>query len=199
MIQAHTTPERRRAPYVVALPAQIAALSVPVRQSIVDAVAASGPCSIAMLATQLGRPASGLYHHVRALARAGLLVSLDSPRRSAGRPASWYDVPGRPMRIRYAPGVAATRRPMTRVVGAMTRLAARQFADGYRPGIRVSGPARELWASRAEAWLTPTQLRHANELLVELFQLFTQSGRPARGRTQIRSLMFVLAPSGEKT
>jgi hypothetical protein len=83
---------------------------------------------------------------------------------------------------------------MQKVAGAMTRLAAREFADGYREGVRVSGAARELWASRAEAWLTNTQLTRANVLLTELFELFTRGARADAKGSALRSLTFVIAP-----
>lgn len=186
--------QRKGGLYTVAEPRQIAALAVPVRQAIVDAVAGGGPCSIATLAAQLGRPASGLYHHVRALARVGLLVAGDATPGAAGRPAVLYDVPGRSLRIRYAPDVRATRAPMQRVVGAMTRLASREFNAGYREGVRVDGPRRDLWASRAEAWLTDAQIERANALLEEMLTLFTPSGLPRARGARLRSLVFVLAP-----
>lgn len=193
----HAVTGRRGGPCIIRQPRQVAALATPVRQSIVDAIAASGACTVAELAAQLGRPASGLYHHVRALERVGLLVCEgegESPARGAGRPAARYDVPGRPVRIEYAPGSAATRRPMQRMVGAMTRLASREFGEGYREGVRVSGRRRELWASRTEAWLTEEQLERANVLLGELFALFGEGAGAPRSGARLRALTFVLAP-----
>ncbi len=179
------------------MPRQIAALAAPVRQAVVDAISASGPCSVAEVATQLGRPANGLYHHVRALVAAGLLVERDTPAAQAGRPATRYDVPRRPLRIRYTPEDAATRRPMRKVVGAMTRLAAREFTAGYRVGVRVSGPRRELWAARAEAWLTDKDLERANAMMARLVQLFANARRPPSRGARLRSLVLVLAPAGD--
>ena len=53
---------------------QIRALASSIRQDIVDTVAATGPCSVADVARTLGRPADGLYYHVKHLLGAGLLV-----------------------------------------------------------------------------------------------------------------------------
>jgi predicted ArsR family transcriptional regulator len=189
---------RGRRAHTIVTARQIAALASPIRQALVDAAAASGPASIAELATHLGRPASGLYHHVRALLAAGLLVEHEAPPAGPGRPAFHYDVPGRPMRIRYDPAQPATRAPMRKLVSAMTRAAAREFSAAYRPGVRVEGKARELWASRTEAWLTDAQVERANALLEELLRLFSGARRPRAARTRLRSLMWVLAPVNER-
>src|SRR5687768_8664088 len=58
-------------------PAQIRLLSSPVRQEIVDTLSAfGGEASVAALAEQLGRPADGLYYHLRALVRGALVLEV---------------------------------------------------------------------------------------------------------------------------
>jgi predicted ArsR family transcriptional regulator len=68
---------------------QLAAVVSPVRQEIVDALAAAGPSSAAQLADRLGRPADALYHHLRVLMRSGLVVE-HSRRRTAYRTEAIY-------------------------------------------------------------------------------------------------------------
>src|SRR5262245_59943954 len=72
--------------------AQLAAISSPVRQEILDGVQALGPGSIAEVAKLLGRPADSLYYHVRTLERLGLLVRTGE-RRNGRRDEALYDVP----------------------------------------------------------------------------------------------------------
>src|SRR3954463_6659873 len=55
---------------------QIRALASPIRQDILDAVTAIGPCSVAQLAVALGKPADGLYYHIRRLLDVGLLMEV---------------------------------------------------------------------------------------------------------------------------
>src|SRR5262245_46892405 len=55
----HPMPPKRS--YVVSRADQLRALRSPLRQEIIDAVAASGPRSVAELAEILGRPADALY------------------------------------------------------------------------------------------------------------------------------------------
>ena len=74
----------------------IAALGSPVRQEIIDTVELlGGKATIAELAAQLGRPADGLYYHVRRLVAVGLLIGSGSP--------EVYRIPtARPLTLDYA-------------------------------------------------------------------------------------------------
>src|SRR5215831_10287962 len=56
---------------------ELRALVSPARQEIIDLLARMGDTTIAELAAGLGRPADGLYYHVRALQRAGLILEVD--------------------------------------------------------------------------------------------------------------------------
>ncbi len=57
-------------------PDHVRLLSSPVRQEVVDTLAAlGGQASIAAMAEHLGRPADGLYYHMRALVESGLVTS----------------------------------------------------------------------------------------------------------------------------
>jgi DNA-binding transcriptional ArsR family regulator len=182
--------------YIVRGERQLRALASPVRQAIVDVVAATGPSSMKEIGTHLGRPASVLYHHVRALQAVGLLT--EQPVKSArGRPGSVFDVPGRPLTIRYEPDLPATALPMRRIVQAMTRAAARDFAKGYRSGVRVSGDARGLWAARFQAWLTEADVREVNRILERLIRVMHR-GAPKPGEIRgLHAMTFVLAPMAD--
>src|SRR5262245_47733719 len=87
----------------------VAALASPVRQEIIDTLEALGGATIAELAGALGRPADGLYYHVRRLVRAGLLVGAGSP--------EVYRTP-RTLRLDYRRDVPAIRR----VIASMLRI-----------------------------------------------------------------------------
>src|SRR5262245_7878876 len=93
----------------------IRALSSPLRQSILDLVVGRGPLSVADLAKELSRPADRLYYHVRVLQRAGLLLARPDVAGS-GRAETRFDVPGRPMLLKYTPDVTSRRRAITRVI-----------------------------------------------------------------------------------
>jgi hypothetical protein len=70
---------------------QLDCLSSAARIQIFAAFRLLGPSPIARVAAMLGRPADSLYHHVRKMLRAGLLVETGSER-VAKRDAALYDV-----------------------------------------------------------------------------------------------------------
>src|SRR5687768_15775277 len=122
-------------------PRQIRALVSPARQDILDAVTAIGPCSVSELASALGRPADGLYYHIKALMRARLLTGVEGEAKGLQ-----LDVVNRGFHLKYQPGSVANRTAVLRAVGAMVRSSERTFRHAYRPGTAVvSGARRNLW------------------------------------------------------
>ncbi len=171
---------------------QLGVLRSPLRQEILDAIAATGPISVAGLARVLDRAPDALYYHVRHLARVGLLEPSDR-KRPGRRREMVFDVPGRPLHIPPQPGAAAYRSTLRGIVSAMLSLARRQHAAAIgAPRTTLEGPRRELWASRVTGWLTATDLEKLNRRLLRIHADF----RPRRGREADRLLAFtfVLAP-----
>lgn len=171
---------------------QIEALVSTVRQEIVDTVAALGTCSIAEVADALGRPADGLYYHVRALLDAGLLVDAGE-RETSRRPEALVRAPTRGvMRLKYAPEDSRNVAAINKVVASMLRSAERDFRAGFDPQAVCSGRQRNLNASRQKAWLSKADVREINDLLLRLQELLSQS-TPEPGR-ELHSLTVVMAP-----
>jgi DNA-binding transcriptional ArsR family regulator len=174
---------------------QIRALVSPVRQDILDAVTAIGPCSVSELASALGRPADGLYYHIKALMRARLLTGIGGEAKGLH-----LDVVNRGFHLKYQPGSVANRRAVLRAVGAMVRSSERTFRRAYRPGTAVVGGARRnLWAGRARGALSQSELGEVNALLKRIVAIM-RSGRHDRGAGSRRKrafyeLTFVLAPA----
>ena len=161
---------------------QIAALASPVRLALIDALEALGPSSVAELAKVVGGRADGLYYHLRILEKRKLIV----------RSNEIVDVAARPLFLAYVPDDARNRGAVTRVVAAMLRGALRLFAAAFRPGVRVKGKRRELWAAQRTAALTKEQIERVNRLLGELLDEFAKHEHAA-GET-LYSITFVLAP-----
>jgi len=158
----------------------------PARQEIIDTVEAlGGEATVVELAAQLGRPADGLYYHLRPLVKAGLLVHGDDPE------ADRYRTPSRTaLSIDYDP---ANARAVKRVVASMLRIAKRDFDAAFAiPGVAVRGPRRALWAGRGKGWVSPAELAEINALLARITSILRKPR--AKGRTQLVSLCFVLAP-----
>jgi len=177
---------------------QLKALVSPVRQDIVDTLQSLGTASTTDLAEQLGRPADGLYYHVRALLKAGLVVSAGN-RPQGGRNEALYRTaaPEHGMKLSYEQPGRNARATLERLVASMLRTANRNFREALaRPEIETEGPERELWAARGKGWVTQAELRRANALLDELGQLLAQRRSPRRDR--LVSLTFVLAPARKR-
>jgi predicted transcriptional regulator len=182
-------------PYRIEQLHQIRALASPVRQDLVDAVVSEGPCTIAELAERVGRPADALYHHVRRLVAAGLLVE-ESVRRAAGRPAVRLTVPGRPMMIAYDQQARGHVAASSDVVATMLRSARRGFARALAaPGVRTWGPRRNLWGARTHGWLTARDVETANALLSKLLAVFLRGKGTRRHGSARHEFTFVLAPA----
>lgn len=156
--------------HVIRTAAAARAIVAPLRQEIVDALDAAGPCSIARLAELLGRPADSLYFHLRKLERVGLVV--ETERRREGRHVfRIYDVPAHPVSLRYGEPIRAA--DLSGIARSAFRAAAREFALAARDPALITepGPRRALWMGRAKGWLSDQELAKANALLGELLAL----------------------------
>lgn len=176
--------------YRIHKPAQVEAMGSAVRQEILDTIGRLGTCSIAEVASALGRPADGLYFHVRILLEAGLVV--ESGERNAGlRAETLYSTvaPGANMQLMYGDGSSE----VMRAVHAMLGAAVDDFDKGLASGLAVTdGPRRNLWAGRNLAWLGPQELREVNALLWQLSKIFNQPRKETA--SQLYVLTYGLAP-----
>ena len=173
-------------------PKHVQLLSSPVRQEVVDTLAAlGGEATIAAMAEHLGRPADGLYYHVRALAESGLVeeaATADDERlyRLSG------EGPG-PIRLAYDLGAHGNGRELGAFAKALVQIAVDDFGAALTAKETVvAGPERELWACRNKGWVSKEDLREISRLLERLSEL--TSRRRAPGRERLLSLAFVLTP-----
>ncbi|CAG0981720.1 hypothetical protein PHYC_01801 [Phycisphaerales bacterium] len=178
--------------YTISSPRQIAAIASPIRQEIVDVIAATGPATIAHVAFLLGRRPDSLYYHVGALQRAGLLLP-QQPRREGQRPASVYDVPGRPLRMASNRAPAAA----SRVIAGALSLARRDFSRVVAsPATVFEGPDRDVWGARLRARLSPDRIRRVNELLSQVADLFQEPNPSDDARPFAITWVFAPAQTG---
>lgn len=171
---------------------QMRVLASAARQEIVDNVQMLGECTAAELAHELGRPADGLYYHLRVLVEAGLLVSTNHG--SSGRGEARYAIPEshRSMRLNYDTSDPEQAAAVKAAVATLLRVANKDFAAALVPGTVTEGPARELWAGRQKAWLSEAELREANTLIERLNRLFDKPRSTKRDR--LFSFSYALAP-----
>jgi hypothetical protein len=181
--------------FVIERADQLAALASPARQEVVDGMAAAGPCAVSELAAQLGRPADSLYYHVRKLESLGMLVRVGE-RMSGPRAEVVYDVPGRPMRLRYRPRDARNRSGIVKAAAGVLRLAHRDFRAGLAAkDAVVEGPRRNVWCGRYKGWVTAAELEEINGCLDRICRILNKErGEDAR----LHSFACVLAPVAAK-
>ena len=176
---------------------QLLALKSPVRQEIVDAIGAGGPETIAEIAAQLGRPADGLYYHVRRLQKVGLLV--EKGRRRAGkRFEAIYDLPDREMRVRYPLGDQKRMEPLADAVTAMLRLTDRDFRAGAKlPNTVAEGDDRNYWAGRTKAWLTKKEAQQVREHVEAILEIMRKAARTRQA--SLHAFTWLLTPLDPNT
>src|SRR5438105_4689975 len=86
-------------------PGKITVLAAPVRVEIATTIQAlGGAATVAELAAQLGRPADGLYYHLRAMVTGGLI---EEQAGTGGRSYRLAIPAGESMRLHYRPGATA--------------------------------------------------------------------------------------------
>jgi hypothetical protein len=173
--------------------AQIRLLSSPVRQELVDTLAAlGGEASVADVAEQLGRPADGLYYHLRVLCRGGLVREV-APGDGEERRYRLAGAGDAPLRLAYRAGKVGNLAALGGFARGLLKVATRDFEAALRlKDVAVSGPRRELWTARNKGWLSPEELEEANKLIERLCEITSQPRAP--GRERLMSLAFVLAP-----
>ena len=176
---------------------KIAVFATPIRVELVTALQAlGGSATIAELALQLGRPADGLYYHVRELVRGGLLEP-DMHAETTGRCYRIAIPAGETLSLRYRPGATANARAVAKVAASMSRLAQRDFLRALAdPATVTEGKSRELWAGRLTGWVSPSELVRINRLLQELADMLL-STRP-QGGGKLVALHWMLAPLDAK-
>ena len=176
-------------------PKEIELLASPTRIEIVDTLESlGGEASVAELAAQLGRPADGLYYHLRQLAEGGLLVETATPE---GRRYRTRMPEGERLRLRYKPGKNANAKAVGDVAASVLRVAGRDFKRAIAdPDAVAEGPLRELWAARNKGWVGNAELAEINRLLMRINALLHRPRTTTRNR--LVALSWIVAPVDAK-
>jgi DNA-binding transcriptional ArsR family regulator len=178
-------------PYVIHDRKQMVVLKASARQEILDTLASMGAISISELALALGRPADGLYYHIRILQKAGL-VRAAGTRGKGTRAEALFRAASPDLRLAYEPGPKGNAKSVTAIVDSMLRLTSRDFEDAYQSKETVvEGEQRELWATRTTGWLTAKQVAEVNHHIAALIRT-TAASSPNKGR--LFAITTVLAP-----
>jgi DNA-binding transcriptional ArsR family regulator len=176
-------------------PKEIGLLASPTRIEIVDTLESlGGEATVAELAAQLGRPADGLYYHLRQLAEGGLLIETATP---DGRRYRTRMPEGEHLRLRYKPGRNANAKAVGDVAASVLRVAGRDFKRAIAdPDAIAEGALRELWAARNKGWVGDAELAEINRLLARIIALLHRPRTTTRNR--LVALSWILAPVDAK-
>jgi DNA-binding transcriptional ArsR family regulator len=176
---------------------QLAALTSARRLDILDRLAASGPSSVREFAGGIGMAPSAVYHHLRRLERAGLVVEAGT-RRVGRRVERVYRAAAPRMRLMKALGEPEHRKSLARVVRAMTRQMDRDFALALRrEGTRSAGKRRNLGFFRLVGAPGPRELERINAHLAAIAEiLWTSPAGPRRTSAPPLALAWTLTPVG---
>ena len=168
------------------------AILSPVRREIVDSMQKLGPCSIADVARDTGRPADGLYRHVAVLVRSGFLK--DAGTRTGQRNAErLYDAAANdfiaPRVRRDATG--AERETIVRTAEALAKSSVRALRGSAASGrIHCEADSRNFTLLHVTSWLTPARFE---ELRTLVFRMDALLERGRRDRTGDPYEVFALA------
>jgi DNA-binding transcriptional ArsR family regulator len=173
-------------------PRRMAALASPLRIELIGALRTHGPTSIRELAAQLDRPADGLYHHVRTLLKAGIVIERGQ-RRVGRRMEAVYELAADRVTGRLDPASAQSKAAAVRAGTAAVRLAAREFKAAIETdAMTLTQGLPNLRASRQRTWLTDEGLVRLHRLFGQIERLLTKENNQKRGRPH--ALTIVLAP-----
>jgi len=174
---------------------QTGLLISPARLEILEAFGALERASARELAAHLGRPPGAVYHHVRMLTQAGLIVEVDV-RRGSRRPEVVYAAAA--SRLAVAAGASPSGdRQALRTLQAVLRQAGRDAGAAI-----ARGPAAlkgRFYGGQVSSALTPREVKHVIALLAEIEALLRRATRKRSGRTDdIYRWTSVFVPLGRQ-
>jgi DNA-binding Lrp family transcriptional regulator len=151
----------------------------PVRRQIVESMQRQGPCSIAEVARDIGRPADGLYRHVAVLVKSGFLreIGKRAAQRNIGR---MFDATANDF---LAPRIgrrasADARNTVVQTAEALAKSSIRALRGSAAAGrIHCERGDRNFVVMHVNSWLTPARFSEVRALVIRLASIIE------RGRT----------------
>lgn len=169
-------------------PRVLGALVSPVRQDVLVLLESAAPLSAAELARRLGKRPDTLYHHLRALQRAGLVRSEGRPS-TGGRPGRVWRTVTPLVRVRSTGLTRAAATRVAHIVGTLARSSVRDFTRALHQSVGGARPSPR--AARTLVWLSPAERRRLEGELRTLAA--RHHGRKPGGKREPYVLMTLLA------
>lgn len=166
----------------------------PVRREIVEALQELGPCPIADVAAACGRPADGLYQHVKVLLKAGFLVDAGT-RKGRRNTERLFDAAADDF---LAPSIrrdssATERETIALTAEALSKSAARTLRQSAAAGrLECQEGARNFAVVHQLSWLTARRFEEVRALALRMNQLLELGRRERTG--ELYEALVVLTP-----
>lgn len=183
-------PHRRL--FVVRSAAEWAAINSPVRMEMVVFLIAAGTCAIRELALLMNRPADGLYHHMRKLVRAGLVVEVDT-RRVGKQSEMLYRAAADDVVVDRNLQSRATRDRTRKLFRTIMQHAQRTIEVAIASGAAVlEGRRRNVSFNWLASWLDETQLARVRAHHDAIHAILLEGVRRREG--QLMAVLTYMAP-----
>lgn len=187
MISPDRSPPPRQQVFHVEAEHHFQAIGSPVRLEMLELFRSTGPLSVAELASQMARPADGLYHHLKKLESCGMVREV-ATRQSGRQIERIYDAAADEYRV------AEDSQHLVRIWRLISSHAERNLADSLEAEvIHFRGPDRNTAMRIETARLTPQARIEVIEHLDAIRAVFTEA-RLHPGDEQA-TLTFALVPS----
>lgn len=168
------------------------AINSPVRVEMLVFLLMAGPCSIRELSSLMDRPADGLYHHMRKLVGAGIVV--ESGTRKAGtQTESVYQTVGKEITIDRNIARKRTRDRSLRLFRTLLQHARRTVEAAVESGAAVlEGPQQNFRLNWRVSWLGERQLAEIRQLQAAIDRILQHGMQERQG--QLMAHLTYLSP-----
>ena len=168
------------------------AINSAVRLEMLVFVQTIGPCSIRDLAELMDRPADGLYHHLRKLVRAGLIVEVET-RKAGKQTESVYNAVAKDVTIDRNLRNKRTTERVARLFRTILQHAQRTMENALRSGeASLEEDSRNVRLKWGAAWLDDEQLARLQQHQLAINDILQEGAKVRKGR--LYAVLTYLAP-----
>ena len=187
---------------LITSPAVWRTMIAPARVEIIEAMRCAAPCGIAEIGELLGRPADGLYRHIRLLMQAGIVREVGF-RKVGRRTEQVFDLTASDYRIAFADSTgAAERTAIAETVSVFARSVSRYAGKAAAARALVLEPEKQnLLIDYDLTWLEPDAVKQLRTLVGRIHELCERGRRRRKGELYVNlcTLMPVVRSRRGKT
>ncbi|MFI4854700.1 MAG: ArsR/SmtB family transcription factor [Phycisphaerales bacterium JB065] len=170
-------------------PEHFEAIGSPVRLTVLEFFRSRGPMAVAELAELMGRPADGLYHHLKKLERAGVVRAV-ATRQRGKQIERVYDATADEYRL------SENAEQFVRIWRLISSHAERNLAEGLAAGVtRFGGAGRNSTMRIETAQLDDAGAAEVLEHIEAIRAIFSRAREEPRGEQRVFTFLFQPVPS----